>query len=125
MGAGLGAQQASLAALAAQRLGSDAGMGATSVRFWGKVLGVHADYYVFEATLRPAIAAAGAPCSSVARSAPLPATLCSGFACSMHTRLAVDISNVKVVRPQQAPAQPMTQLECPCGCLTALYTRQH
>ncbi len=87
MGAGLGAQQASLAALAAQRLGADAGAGAANVRFWGKVLGVHADYYIFEATLRPAVAAAGAPCSSVARSAPPPATLCSGFACSVHTRL--------------------------------------
>jgi len=60
VGAGLGAREAATAALAAQRLGADAAVRAADVRFWGKVLGVHADHYVFEATLRPADAAAGA-----------------------------------------------------------------
>ena len=60
VGTGVGAREAATAALAAQRLGADAAVGAAAVRFWGKVLGVHADYYVFEASLRPADAAAGA-----------------------------------------------------------------
>ena len=54
VGAGLGAGEAATAALAAHALGADADLGAATVRFWGKLLGMHADYYVFEAALRPA-----------------------------------------------------------------------
>ena len=64
VGAGLGAAEAAMAALAAHALGVDADLGAASVRFWGKLLGVHADYYVFEAALRPADEPAGARLSS-------------------------------------------------------------
>ncbi|KAK9838274.1 hypothetical protein WJX81_001678 [Elliptochloris bilobata] len=59
VGAGLGAREAATAALAVHALGADAALGAASARFWGKLLGVHADYYVFEAALRPPDDAAG------------------------------------------------------------------
>ncbi len=38
-------------AAAAQRLGRDPARGVATVRFFGKLLGTHADYYVFETTL--------------------------------------------------------------------------
>lgn len=64
VGAGLGVREAATAALAAHALGADANLGAASVRFWGKLLGVHADYYVFEAALRPANELTGARLNS-------------------------------------------------------------
>jgi hypothetical protein len=38
-------------ALAAKALGEDPKRGVATVRFWGKVLGSHGDYYVYETTL--------------------------------------------------------------------------
>lgn len=52
LGAGLGRAEMADVAAAAARLGRDARRGAATVRFFGKLLGTAADYYVLEATLR-------------------------------------------------------------------------
>jgi radial spoke head protein 4/6 len=54
VGAGLGANEMYAAMLAAKRLGEDPSLGVASVRFFGKVLGTHTDYYIFETNLREA-----------------------------------------------------------------------
>ncbi|GBF99225.1 flagellar radial spoke [Raphidocelis subcapitata] len=52
IGAGLGRAETVDVALAAKRLGQDPRLGVATVRFFGKFLGTHADYYVFETTLQ-------------------------------------------------------------------------
>ncbi|KAI8464163.1 MAG: flagellar radial spoke protein 4 [Monoraphidium minutum] len=52
LGVGLGRCEAVDVALAAKRLGQDPRHGVATVRFFGKFLGSHADYYVFETTLQ-------------------------------------------------------------------------
>ena len=39
-------------ALAAKRLGEDPAYNVATVRFFGKVFGISADYYIFETTLK-------------------------------------------------------------------------
>lgn len=51
-GAGLGRQEMYGAMLACKRIGEDPKLGVATVRFFGKVLGIYADYYVFETTLK-------------------------------------------------------------------------
>jgi radial spoke head protein 4A len=52
LGVGLGRREMVDVALAAKRLGQDPRRGVATVRFFGKFLGTHADYYVFETTLQ-------------------------------------------------------------------------
>lgn len=52
VGAGLGVAEMFGAMLAAKRVGENPAVGVASIRFFGKVLGTHKDYYVFEATLK-------------------------------------------------------------------------
>lgn len=52
LGVGLGRAKMQAVMLAAKKLGEDPKRGIASVRFFGKFLGTHADYYVFETTLQ-------------------------------------------------------------------------
>ncbi|KAF8066356.1 RSP4 [Scenedesmus sp. PABB004] len=52
LGVGLGRAEMTDVALAVKRLGEDPRKGVATVRFFGKFFGTHADYYVFETTLR-------------------------------------------------------------------------
>ncbi|GFR44664.1 hypothetical protein Agub_g5954 [Astrephomene gubernaculifera] len=53
LGVGLGREVALNVALAAKRIGEDPKLGVSSVRFFGKFLGLYADYYVFEVAFKP------------------------------------------------------------------------
>jgi Radial spokehead-like protein len=55
IGAGLGARELYGVMLAAKHLGEDPGLGVKHIRFFGKFLGTHADYYVFEVSLKEAL----------------------------------------------------------------------
>ena len=113
VGAGLGARAAAAAALAAHALGADAALGAASVRFWGKLLGVHADYYVFEAALRPADEPAGA-------SHELSCGKCMEVLAIMGIGLSVCCRQTACCRGEDAP--PMQSLE---ELLAACLFRSH
>ncbi|KAK9828684.1 hypothetical protein WJX72_001516 [[Myrmecia] bisecta] len=52
VGAGLGRTEMYGIMLAVKQLGETPALGVATVRFFGKVLGTHADYYVFETTLK-------------------------------------------------------------------------
>ena len=52
LGVGLGKQEMYGIALAVKKLGEDPKRGVQTVRFFGKFFGLHADYYVFETTLK-------------------------------------------------------------------------
>jgi hypothetical protein len=52
LGVGLGRADMMAVSLAAKKLGEDPKKGVATVRFFGKFLGTHADYYVFETTLQ-------------------------------------------------------------------------
>lgn len=54
VGAGLGVPEMFGAMLAAKRVGEDPALGVASIRFFGKFLGTHGDYFVLEATLKEA-----------------------------------------------------------------------
>jgi radial spoke head protein 4/6 len=52
LGVGLGRLEMYNAALALKRLGESTKRGVATARFFGKFFGLHADYYVFETTLK-------------------------------------------------------------------------
>jgi hypothetical protein len=52
LGVGLGRMEMYNVALAVKRLGEDPKRSVATVRFFGKFFGLHADYYVFETTLK-------------------------------------------------------------------------
>lgn len=52
VGAGLSRQEMYGVAMAIKKLGEDPNIKINTVRFFGKLLGTHADYYVFETTLK-------------------------------------------------------------------------
>ncbi|WIA22916.1 hypothetical protein OEZ86_009852 [Tetradesmus obliquus] len=52
LGLGLGRREMMDVALAVKKLGEDPRKAVTTVRFFGKFFGTHADYYVFETTLK-------------------------------------------------------------------------
>lgn len=52
LGVGLGRAEMMNVMLAAKKLGEDPKRAVATVRFFGKFLGTHADYYVFETTLQ-------------------------------------------------------------------------
>lgn len=54
LGVGLGKHEMYNAALAVKKLGEDPKRSVATVRFFGKFFGLHADYYVFETTLKDA-----------------------------------------------------------------------
>lgn len=61
VGCGLGKHESYRVAMAAHRLGESPSRGVAKVRFFGKIFGTHADYYVFETTLKDPPEAPTAP----------------------------------------------------------------
>ncbi|MEW5317505.1 MAG: hypothetical protein WDW38_008794 [Sanguina aurantia] len=61
VGCGLGTHESYGVAMAAHRLGESPSRGVAKVRFFGKIFGTHADYYVFETTLKDPPEAPTAP----------------------------------------------------------------
>ncbi|GLI63341.1 hypothetical protein VaNZ11_006263 [Volvox africanus] len=74
LGVGLGRETGINIALAAKRIGEDPKLAVKSVRFFGKFLGLYADYYVFEVAFKgrsdAAAPAAPAPAEGQANAAP-------------------------------------------------------
>jgi radial spoke head protein 4A len=75
LGVGLGRETGINIALAAKRIGEDPKLAVKSVRFFGKFLGLYADYYVFEVAFKgrsdAAAGAAAAPEQGQGREGPL------------------------------------------------------
>jgi len=104
VGAGLGRGEMHAVMLAAKKLGEDPKRGVATVRFFGKFLGTHADYYVFETTLQTppeepeeVLAPGQAPMEAVGSGA----NACVYFACN---HLGGPLTQLPTVKPAHIKA---------------------
>ncbi|PNH08597.1 Flagellar radial spoke protein 4, partial [Tetrabaena socialis] len=109
LGVGLGREVGINIALAAKRIGEDPRLAAKSVRFFGKFLGLYADYYVFEVAFKKAPEEAAAQPAAAAAApggqAPVPAEP-SGKGANRFTYLVCNSIGGPLTRlPDVAPDQ--------------------
>ncbi|GLC46426.1 putative splicing factor, arginine/serine-rich 4 [Pleodorina starrii] len=125
LGVGLGREVGLNVALAAKRIGEDPKLAVKSVRFFGKFMGLYADYYVFEVAFKEGAKAAEGVAAAAPAAADTPAAEGQAPAAASGTGPAGSASAAPEEVPPEAPgtgANKFTYLVCSAlgGPLTRL-----